>query len=405
MTASRLSRTIYLLADTPIPDDPRVRRLGDLLHAAGWDVTGIGLAGWRSPTPAWRVLAPEQTRQFVRGERDLVGRTAKWARLLAGDDRDVEEHFLLRSMPYLRDIGAIATAQHKPGLWIANDWRLLPMAANAARNVGGRFVYDSHEFATEEYAERLSWRILQKPVAAAVEKRWIGNAAAVVSVSPGITDALRSRYGLTCPLDTVRNAPSYTPSAFRPTGDTIELLYHGLVIPGRGLEACIAAMSLLEPRFRLSIRGPIPFDGYREKLEQISARARAQERVRLLPPVAMTDLVRDAAAFDVGLMALPGHSPHNRFALPNKIFEYMMAGLAICVSDLPAMTDIARSTGAGVTVPQLTPEAIARTLNSLTAEQIDAHKRAALKAAETYNWEREGGRFMALLETLLEPAR
>lgn len=480
MTVDRLSRTIYLLADTPIPDDPRVRRLGDLLHNAGWDVTGIGLGGWISPTPAWRVLAPEQerlvaqnapllmrpgskgreffkaiwrggaflvalllwpvtalvrlfsrrpgaalerlrvtirddaewpirqfqrTRRFIRNIPHFVRRAAKWARLHAGDERDVEDDFLFRAMPHLRELGAIAAQQQKPGLWVANDWRLLPVAAAAKESVGGRFVYDSHEFATQEYAERLSWRVFQKPVAAAVEKRWIGKASAVVSVSPGITDALRELYGLTCPLDTVRNTPVYAPAPFRPAGAQIELLYHGVVAPGRGLEACIEALSLLQPRFRLSIRGPIPIKGYREKLEDIGAAARVQDRVRLLPPVPMTDLVAEAAAFDIGLMALPGHSAHNRFALPNKIFEYLMAGLALCVSDLPAMADVVRSTGAGVTFSDMTPQAIAKSLNGLTADQLNAHKGAARKAAETYNWELEGGRFMALLETLLEPAR
>jgi hypothetical protein len=56
----------------------------------------------------------------------------------------------------------------------------------------------------------------------------------------------------------------------------------------------------------------------------------------------MTDLVREAAAFDVGLFALPRHSNHNRYALPNKFFEYSMAGLALCVSDLPEMGALVR---------------------------------------------------------------
>lgn len=478
MPAAPLPRHAYLLANAPIPDDPRVRRVGDLLHANGWTVTGIGVGGWRSPPPPWRVLAPEEggadappapalmlrpggatretgkavwrtlagvgaaivapapalvglvapgaghalersrrafrddttwpIRQFHRARagaarlRLWATRAPKWARLHAGDGSGVEDDFLFRTTPHLRLLGAIADAQTTPGLWIANDWQMLPLAAAAAAKVGGRYVYDSHEFATEEYAERLSWRLFQRPVAAAVERRWIGAASAVVSVSPGITDALRAMYGLTAQTDTIRNTPVYDATPFRPTGRRIEVLYHGVVSPGRGLEDCIRSAALWTPDRSLSIRGPTGLAGYRESLEALIAELGLGDRVRLLPPVPMTDLVREAAAFDVGLFALPGHSAHNRFALPNKIFEYMMAGLALCISDLPAMTDVVRKSGAGVPFPGTAPAAIAAAINGLTPARIDTYKRAALEAAKTYNWDVEGARFMRLLDSVLQ---
>ena len=67
-------------------------------------------------------------------------------------------------------------------------------------------------------------------------------------------------------------------------------------------------------------------------------------RVRLAPPVAMTELVRAAKDFDVGFFALPGSSRHNELALPNKFFEYVTAGLAVCISELPEMARLVRGT-------------------------------------------------------------
>jgi glycosyltransferase involved in cell wall biosynthesis len=469
MQTAPLPRQAYLLANTPIPDDPRVRRVGDLLHAAGWSVTGLGVSGWRSPPPPWPVLAPsppqgsahtapalalrpgsaaretskalwravagvgaailapapalvgmvsprvgdalERSRRSLRDDttwpvrqvrrlRLWAHRAPKWVRLHAGDGSEAEDEFLFRTAPHLREIGNLACAQSTPGLWIANDWQMLPLAAAAAARVGGRYVYDSHEFATEEYAERLSWRLFQKPIAAAVEKRWIAGAAAIVSVSPTITRALVDKYALTAPHDTIRNTPTYAPASFRPTGTKVAVLYHGVVAPGRGLEDCIRAAALWPAHVHLSIRGPSALAGYREGLEQLIAQTGTADRVRLLPPVPMTDLVREASAFDVGLFALPGHSAHNRAALPNKLFEYMMAGLALCVSNLPAMTEVVRESGAGITFAGTRPEAIAAALAQLTPAQIDAHKRAALEAAKRYNWEIEGARLMAILDTL-----
>ena len=54
----------------------------------------------------------------------------------------------------------------------------------------------------------------------------------------------------------------------------------------------------------------------------------------------MTALVREAAPFDVGFFALPGHSRHNEFALPNKLFEYVMAELRARTTDLPEMSSV-----------------------------------------------------------------
>jgi glycosyltransferase involved in cell wall biosynthesis len=166
-----------------------------------------------------------------------------------------------------------------------------------------------------------------------------------------------------------------------------------VVARGRGLEACIASVAAWRPEFALTIRGP----GGPEYLEHLAALAvehGVAGRVTFAAPVPMTELVRAAAPFDVGLFALPGHSRQNRHALPNKLFEYLMAGLALCISDLPEMAAILRHWRAGELIPAVTPEAIAAAVNRLTRPAIDACKRNALAAARELNWEREGQRFL-----------
>ena len=69
----------------------------------------------------------------------------------------------------------------------------------------------------------------------------------------------------------------------------------------------------------------------------------------------MTALVHEAAPFDVGFFALPGHSRHNEFALPNKFFEYVMAGLTLCATDLPEMARLIKEYDLGVTISAVEP--------------------------------------------------
>ena len=121
----------------------------------------------------------------------------------------------------------------------------------------------------------------------------------------------------------------------------------------------------------------------------------------MAPAVPMTELVRSASAADIGLFALPDHSRHNRFVLPNKFFEYTMAGLALCVSNLPEMALLLKRHDLGLLVPDLSPAAIATQLNSLDRNRIDCYKRNALAAARQLNWEKESEKLLARCTSLV----
>jgi len=292
----------------------------------------------------------------------------------------------------------------RPDVWLANDWTALPIARRLAREHGALLVYDTHELAADEYTERLRWRLLHRPVTVAIEQECMKEAALVTCVSDGIADRLQELYGLKERPLVIRNTPTYQEMPFRPTGERIQVLYHGIVSPGRGLEESIQSVSKWRPEFSLTIRGPAS-EQYRGHLERVIEAAGVQGRVQLAPAVPMTDLVREANAFDVGLFALPDHSRHNRFALPNKFFEYTMAGLALCVSDLPEMARLVRQHDLGTLFTGMSPEAIAAAINSLDRTAIDRYKRQSLQAARQLNWQEESETLVSLCAKLVEANR
>jgi glycosyltransferase involved in cell wall biosynthesis len=278
-------------------------------------------------------------------------------------------------------------------VWLANDWTALPIAAKLAAEKGGVYGYDTHEFAAEEYAHQWKWRLWNRPLVCALERRFIQDAAIVSAVCAGIARLLDARYRLPRPSLVIRNTPRYEEAEFRPTGERIRVLYHGIVVPGRGLEAAIDSVPLWRPEFELAIRGPLNPD-FGDALRARVANHGISHRVTLLPPVPMTQLVREARGFDVGFFPQPAHSPHYEFVLPNKFFEYVMAGLALCVSDLPEMAGLVRQYDLGVLIASIDPEAIAAAINSLGRERIDAFKRNALNAARELCWEKEAERML-----------
>lgn len=430
-------RQAYLLAASAIADDPRVRRMGDGLAARGIRVAAIGLEGGRSGNPDWSVIeaplpGPPRPGPFgmiergaasmlslpigiagaalsaagsARGaillqirERALVA-PRPFSGLARAVRRRLAEAFLpsnerlmrrfWRIRPDAEAIRDVVSKLEGPALWIANDWPMLPIAAEAVAAKGGILVYDSHELALEEYAERPEWRKYVRPIVACVEAKFIRNARVISSVSPGITDHLKSTYRVPAVHLTLRNAPSYQATDPRPAGDPVRLLYHGIVSPGRGLEALLESAVSWKPGYTLTVRGPTSPPDYMDQLAALARRLGVADRVSFEGPVPMTSLVAAARPFDIGLMALPGHSAHTRFALPNKLFEYMMAGLALAVTELEEMAALLKDTGAGFTLGDGSPKAITAALNALTREDIDRMRAAALEAAKRYNWEAE----------------
>ncbi len=288
-------------------------------------------------------------------------------------------------------------------VWVANDWIMLPLAARLAGEYGGVYVYDAHELAAHECTEHLRWRIFRRPLVVTLERQFITGAAKVWTVSEGIADNLEKAYRLPEHPLVIRNVPRYTAVPFRQTGSKIKVLYHGIVVPNRGLEAIIESVGMWRPEFSLTIRGPAHPD-YLRKLHALAKKLSVQERVEFAKPVPMANLVSEAAHFDIGFSALPGSSLNNQYALPNKVFEYIMAGLALCVSSLPEVSRLLDDYRLGVKFDRVQPKVIACAINSLTPSTIDVYKQNALQAARELNWERESMKLIRAFGTLAAEA-
>lgn len=396
--ATRGKPRIGIVSVSAIPDDPRVRRQGDLFVANGWDVVAVGVGQGSSPLPLWPYLAaPARLSRQSSGFLD-PSKFAERLRRLFGImgvylKSEHASKLFWQLAPEFADMYRIAAAQ-RADIWLANDWTALPIVERLAGEQGVPYVYDTHELALDEYQHNWRWRLFQRPIVAALEGRGIAKAASVSCVSSGIAAHLQLNYRLRERPLVIRNTPAYAAFPFREPGETIRVLYHGLVTPGRGLEDCIRSVRHWKAGYTFSIIGPGSKE-YLKHLNGIMAVESVSDRVELLPPVNMVDLVREASKFDIGLFALPGHSKQNEYVLPNKFFEYAMAGLALCVSDLPEMAELISQYQMGGLIKEVTPQTIADAINCFDRESIAACKKNSLKAAQTLNWEAEASRLLA----------
>jgi glycosyltransferase involved in cell wall biosynthesis len=214
----------------------------------------------------------------------------------------------------------------------ANDFDTLPAGWLLARRNRARLVYDAHELYSgfERNPPRL-WAKLSLMLEGLLARR----ADAVVTVSEPIAQELTRRLRLRRPPLLVLNCPPLEPLEVEPRPDTrVRAIYQAAVGPGRLLEDVIEA-ARVAPEVEVSVR-LLGWDG------------QPLTGVRIEAPVAPDALVQALAPYDVGLVIDRLETENTRLALPNKLFEYFMAGLAVAVPRAPAMAELVEAHGVGV---------------------------------------------------------
>ncbi|MBF9232990.1 glycosyltransferase family 4 protein [Microvirga alba] len=381
---------IAVLDFHPLASDSRVLRTAETLHQAGHEVLLVGYGPAPSGVAYGVALLPDLPSPFAIRAGILL-------RQAPANFLPASSHAFYWLHEGRRRARKILRA-FRPDAVHANDWNTLPLALDAKAECGSRIVYDTHEMAIAEYEHSLKWRLAALAHVKTIEKRGIRAADAVITVSPGIAQALTEAYpGLAVPA-VVRNVPDSSPAPYRPVGSSIAVLFHGLLRDNRGLEAVIDSVPLWRDEFRLILRG----SGAPNYLDGLKARAESKgvaDRIRFEPSVAPRHVVSQASEADIGLCILPDSSRHNRFALPNKLFEYLTAGLAVITSPLPDMAEILGRYECGRLTP-VDEVAIADALNGLDRPAIDRMKRQALVAADALSWTRERETLISVYDKL-----
>lgn len=388
-----------IISLTPVTDEPRVIRQARALLDRGWQVTVCGFEGRQSKPEGWRLIEVAH----VPGRRGPLGRCVLGAQLVASRaSSTLARRFYWDHAGYEGIYEQIEFVEGIDGLnlVIGHDYYTAPIVARMAERRGIPFSIDVHEFAREQYLNDRRWVLLHRPWVHKLQAEFYPRAAVITTICDGIAEALAKDYALQRPPVVVRSVALYQEMPFRPTGAAIKVLYHGILNPMRGLEAAIRSVPLWRPEFHLIIRGNGP-DDYIASLKALATELGVTDRVTIDPPVLFGELVRRANEADIGYFVQEDISFQKRFTLPNKFFEYIMAGTALCVADLPEMAFLVSEFDLGRLVASTAAEDIAAAINGLTRERIDAYKHNSLAAAKALCWEYEADKMVASHESVL----
>jgi len=243
-----------------------------------------------------------------------------------------------------------------------------------------------------------------KRIMTSVERFLIKRVDGIIVVSDSIADILVKRYGIERPTVIFNCAPY---KEYRRTtiirdllnikDDKRIVLYQGLISRGRGLENLVSAARYLDDAVVVLIGdGNLKGELIRKVKEED-----LEEKVKFIDAIPYKELLDYTMSADLGVHPVQNTCLNHYYCAPNKLFEYLMGGLPVAVSNFPDMRRIVENEGVGETFDPEDPKDIARVINNILNDEkkYNRRRRNALKIAkERYNWEKESRKMLEFYE-------
>lgn len=274
----------------------------------------------------------------------------------------------------------------KANIVTANDLDTLLPCYLASKLKGSKLVYDSHEYYTE--VPELAHRPLEKRIWTFLEKSIFPRLKRVSTVASSIADIYHQKYGV--PISVIRNLPIAQELDLHPVLKNKILIYQGAVNMGRGIELMMDTMPLL-PNYNLWIVG----DG--STLEELRKKNHSSN-VKFWGRIPFEKLSSITVQAAIGLSLEEDLGLNYRFALPNKLFDYVHCQVPIICSDLPEMRAVVQQNKVGEVLYDRTPQGLALLVNRMmdNAEHYKHYQNHCKKAASLLTWQHEEATLLAL---------
>ena len=303
--------------------------------------------------------------------------------------RKLSKNLFVQVLKYFEFIYRVTLFFRKKDIKMVNihTIALLPLGIFLKYLFKAKLVYDTHELETETNGSRG----LRKKLAKFMEKRLIKKCDIVFVVSENIADWYAKEYEIQRPI-VVKNAPRLIDSKktnhFRENlsikEDSIIVLYQGVLSKGRGVDLLLESF-----KQRDDDKVVIVFMGYGEIEEDIKIASKERNNIFFHPAVAPEIVLEYTSSADIGISFIENTCLSYYYCLPNKLFEYAMAGLPVIVSNMKEMRELVEKYDMGIVVTDDKIESMNNAIDKILQSDIKQMKQNARRCAEENSWEKQ----------------
>ena len=298
--------------------------------------------------------------------------------------------------------------QKKAYLLHAHDVTALPIAFIASFLKKIPFIYDSHELWS--HAHHKNNYTLLTTLLIKFEKLVAKHASTIITVSDSIATFMK-KYFNTQNVHVIRNIPSYISSnknnilreKYKIEDSTPIFIYQGLLSKSRGSHILCHAIKQIEnsKKFKFFILGNGPLlDDIKTQLESDPI---LKKRIILLGFVEQKTLLSYTQSADVGVHSITNTCLNHDYCLPNKIFEYINANIAVLFPNLTEVSKLIIDTKIGALYNENNSKSLSKEIESLidSPKKIEKYKNNSKSLSKTLNWNNESKKLLSIYKFIL----
>jgi hypothetical protein len=292
-----------------------------------------------------------------------------------------------------------------PDFIIANDWDGLYLASELKKKKSWnvKIYFDAHEYSPKQFSASLKWRLLMQPIIIHALLHCKNDINIMSTVCTGIAGEYEHFFNFPNGfIKIITNAVEYTdtlnPNEIRE--GIIRIIHHGGAIKERRLELMIDIMKYLNPvKYELTFMLVNSQPKYKNYLLK---KSRNYKNIYFIEPVPYSDITSTINKFDIGVFLVKPDNLNYKYALPNKLFEFIQARLAIAIGPSSEMVQVVEHYNLGVHSNDFTPKSLAKAIEQLTPEKIMEYKRNSDKHAKELSAEENIIKIKDIIKELAE---
>lgn len=308
-------------------------------------------------------------------------------------------HFLKRkTVPKFSKLSRFVSENHIDMI-ILHEAKFLPMATRLKELYAVKVIFNAHEYHPLEFEDQPEWLETEGKRYTELYRNYLKKLDLLVNVCESIR--LKCLEEFNTDSIVIPNASPLKDLPVKPHDpSTIRIIHHGANLPSRKVENMIQIASGLGNGYSLdlmltTVKGCENYD------EMIRKKIAETPNTTWKNPVDIHQICSEINTYDIGLFYLEPTNFNYRFALPNKLFEFIQARLAIAISPSPEMKNLVEKYDLGVYSDDFSIDSMVEKISSLSLDEIQRFKQNSDRAAYIENSEKYDALYLSKVLSLV----